>query len=105
MEKIGALIVALLGYYATLGIMGIGFATMVRGPLGAMLAWRFFFLRPARWAGREVLRLVSALLRLGIRFIVSSWRFVLHHVIDPLILGIERVVIWLLTFQSGWLRR
>ena len=98
MQEIAQLLVMLVTYYATFAIMGVGFATMFTGKDGAAAAGNFFFLRPLQWAGQQ-LRV------LGMAFIAGSWRLLLQRIVDPIILAVERAVIWLVTRERGWLRR
>jgi hypothetical protein len=98
MQELAQVLVLLIKFYATAAIMAIGFAMMVAGKDGAAAAGRLFFVRPLRWAGEQV-RVHS------ISSIAASWRFILHRVVDPFILAVERAVIWLMTRERGWLRR
>ena len=98
MHELARLLVLLLTFYATVGIMAIGFAMMVAGKDGAAAAGQLFLVRPLRWAGEQVRVL-------GIASIVASWQFFLHRIVDPFILAIERAILWLITRERGWLRR
>lgn len=98
MQEIAQLLAMLVAYYATFAIMGIGFATMLAGKDGVSLAGNFFFLRPLQWMGHQVWFACTALL-------VASAKFVLHRVVDPFILAVERAAFWLVTRERGWLRR
>ena len=98
MQEIAQLLAMLVAYYATFGIMGIGFATMLAGKDGAIAAGEFFFLRPLRTAGQRLHVVGRALL-------VGGSRLLLHRVVDPFILAVERAVFWLVTRERGWIRR
>ena len=98
MQEVAQLLIMLAAYYATFGIMAIGFATMFAGHEGAAAAADFFFLRPLHWAGHRAYSLSKSLL-------VTSATLLLHRFIDPLILTTEAALRWLLTRERGWLRR
>lgn len=98
MHELTEVLVLVLTYYLTFAFMGIGFGAMFGGRSGATAAGNFFFVRPLQWAVRQ-----ARVLCIGL--IAASWRFMLHRVVDPFILAVERAVIWLVTRERGWLRR
>jgi hypothetical protein len=64
MQEIAQLLVMLAAYYATFGIMAVGFGMMLGGTDGASAASNFFFPRPARaifqWTRATLVAVVTA---------------------------------------------
>ena len=101
MEEVAQLLIMLGAYYATFGIMAIGFGMMLAGPNGAVAVGNFFFVRPVRatfeWSrtalGALVIGICTAVVGTIQRWIVSELK------------EIEKDIRWLVTRERGWLRR
>jgi hypothetical protein len=68
MQELAQLLVMLVAYYATLGIVLIGFGMMVAGKDGAAAAGHFVFVRPLVWVAQQAREL-------GVGSFIASWRF------------------------------
>jgi len=101
MQEIVQLLAMLVTFYATLGIMAIGFGMMIGHKAGATAAGNFFFVRP-----------VLAVLEWSRTVLVG----VVVGVTTPLIGTIKRWIVnefkevgkdlrWVVTRERGWLRR
>ena len=97
MQELAQVLALLVKCYATFAVMAIGFGTMIAGRSGATAAGNFLLVRPLQWAARHARVL-------GFGLIAATWRFLLHRVVDPFILAVERAINWLVTRERGWLR-
>ena len=101
MQEIAQLLIMLGAYYATFGIMAIGFGMMLRGTEGAAAAGEFFFVRPVR-ATFEWLRTMLVAL------VGGAWTRVLKVVGSWIVSEIKEIpkdIRWLVTRERGWVRR
>ena len=98
MQEIAQLLVMLIAYYLTLGIMGVGFATMFAGEQGARAAARFFFLTPVQ-------RLVGQARVGSVALLAGVWRILVKYTFRPFIEELTYWLRWLTTRERGWLQR
>ena len=101
MQEIAQLLVVLVAYYATLGIMAIGFGMMMAGTDGAAAAGHFFFVRPVGaiigWSQATLVGLVTVV-----------WTTIIGGVTRSIASEIKEVgkdIRWLVTRERGWVRR
>ena len=101
MQEIAPLLVILVQFYATLGIMAIGFGMMIAGTDGATAAGKFFFTRPARaiidWTRATLASLVTIV-----------WTAVIGRITRWIASEIKEVakdIRWLVTRERGWVWR
>jgi hypothetical protein len=101
MQEIVQLLVMLVAYYATFGIMAVGFGMMLNGSDGARSAGNFFLVRPLRavlqWARAALLAAVTATWS-NIIGVVGRW-------LATELREVARDIRWLVTRERGWLRR
>jgi hypothetical protein len=101
MQEIAQLLIMLVAYYATFGIMAVGFGVMLNGSDGASAAGNFFFVRPLRsliqWTRATLVTAVTANWS-NIISVVSRW-------LATELQEVVRDIRWLVTRERGWLRR
>jgi len=101
MQEIAQLLILLVAYYATFGIMAVGFAMMWGGERAAGSAARLFFLSPLQWLGQRMwMAIVAAVVATWTGFFAVIARWIAAELKE-----LAADFRWLATRPRGWLRR
>ena len=101
MQEIAQLLVLLVAYYATFGIMAVGFAMMLGGDRAAGSTARFFFLSPVqRLVQRTWATIVAAVVAMWTGFVTAIARWIAAELKE-----LAADLRWLATRPRGWMRR
>jgi hypothetical protein len=102
MHEVAQLLIVLVAYYATFGIMAIGFGMMLGGPDGgASAAGNLFFVRPVLAAlawSRAIVMTMFTVLSANIVSVIGGW-------IANEIKEVAKDIRWLVTRPRGWVWR